>query len=448
MTNPRERIQSAFRLNLEQQRKQAKELLKSVRAGDAAALARIIASVPDAADKLRYGTLKLADTQHTIARELRFSRWAELKSHIESLDRARDAIRDHGEAPDADLKTLHLRCGSDIQEVLKQAGFGGDFLEESYPFCFGPITTGDGRLEREAAYLVDSAGKALGVKYEGALEWRRNVERRLEESASTYERVVLWMEHDSWDQMALTRCLAHYARSAQPPVLELIDIDFFPGRWPNGEPVRFIGLGHLPEEALRLLWDRRRLVTTTQLSLATQAWDVLVRDDPRPLAALFRSGPSALSHLGNALHRLLQELPSVTNGLALTESLILDIVAAEAATAADRTTEGVSLNRLFGILTNHRDPLPLATDLRLLEIVETMLTVPEPVLSRTHVDAGWRDLVAITDVGRAVLAGERDWLAFQPPPRWVGGVPIGIGHPDWRWDETIQDAKLQVTPGR
>lgn len=435
MTSPRERIQSAFRLNLEQQRKQAKELLKAVRAGDAPALERITASVPDAADKLRHGTLKLADTQHAIARELRFSRWADLKSHIESLDRARDAIRDQREALDADLKTLHLRCGSDIQEVLQKAGFGGDFLEESYPFCFGPVTVGDGHFAREAAYLADSAGKALGVKYEGLLEWRLNVERRLEESASTYERVVLWMEHDCWDQMMLIRCLAHYARSARPRVLELIDIDFFPGRWPNGEPVRFLGLGQLPEEALRLLWTRRRPVTLAQLSLATQAWEAVVRDDPRPLAALFRSGPTALSHLAGALHRLLQELPSVGNGLSLTENLILQILAAQS----------VPLNQLFGVLNNRRDPLPFVTDLKLLEIVETLQAVPEPLLSRAPVDGGWKDLVAITDTGRAVLAGAEDWLTWRPPGRWVGGVQIGVGHPDWRWDETIRDAKLQVT---
>ena len=410
MASPRERIQSAFRLNLEQQRKQAKELFKAVRGGDAPALERIAAGVPDAADKLRHGTLKLADTQHAIARELRFSRWADLKFHIESLDRAREAIRDQREALDADLGTLHLRCGSDIQEALPKAGFRGDFLEESYPFCFGPITAGDGHFEREAAYLADCAGKALGVEYEKLLDWRRNVERRLEESASIYERVVLWMEHDSWDQMVLTRCLAHYARSARPPVLELIDVDFFPGRWPNGEPVRFLGLGQLPEEALRLLWARRRPVTPAQLSLATQAWEALVRDDPRPLAALFRSGPTALSHLANALHRLLQELPSVGNGLSLTESLILQILAAQS----------VSLHRLFALLNDDRDPLPFVTDLKLLEIVATLQTVTEPLLTRTHVDAGWKDLVAITDTGRAVLAGQRDWLTWRPPDGWVG----------------------------
>ena len=100
MTDLRERIHSAFRLNLEQQRKQAKDLLKAAKASDAAALARLSANVPDAADKLRGGALKLADAQHAIARELRFENWSGLKAHIESLDRAREAIRNRHSAPD------------------------------------------------------------------------------------------------------------------------------------------------------------------------------------------------------------------------------------------------------------------------------------------------------------------------------------------------------------
>ena len=59
---------AAFRLNFEQQRKRAKDLLRAVRAGDSAARRRLVDAlafrVPDAA------TIKLADAQFAIAREL------------------------------------------------------------------------------------------------------------------------------------------------------------------------------------------------------------------------------------------------------------------------------------------------------------------------------------------------------------------------------------------
>jgi hypothetical protein len=34
---------------------------------------------------------------------------------------------------DADLRTLHIRCGSDLRDKLRAAGFTGDFLEYSDP---------------------------------------------------------------------------------------------------------------------------------------------------------------------------------------------------------------------------------------------------------------------------------------------------------------------------
>lgn len=65
------------RPSLPQQRKQAKELLRALRAGDDAARARLRRHLPD---KVR---LTLADAQLVIAREYGFASWAELKRHIQ-----------------------------------------------------------------------------------------------------------------------------------------------------------------------------------------------------------------------------------------------------------------------------------------------------------------------------------------------------------------------------
>ena len=41
-----------------------------------------------------------------------------------------------------------------------------------------------------------------------------------------------------------------------------------------------------------------------------------------------------------------------------------------------------------------------------------------------------------------LLAGSIDYRRLAPPPRWVGGVEIGTGRPDWRWDDAKADAVL------
>ena len=107
-----------FRLNLEQQQKRAKELLRAARAGDPTALA-----------KFRHDPPKLAEAQFAIARELRFENWATLKRHLAAMTRERSRLeqdahaRAHAElALDGDLRTLHIRCGSDLRSPLQRAG--------------------------------------------------------------------------------------------------------------------------------------------------------------------------------------------------------------------------------------------------------------------------------------------------------------------------------------
>jgi len=73
--------QQPLRLNLENQRKQARSLLKAARAGDARALRRLAA--PHLRQEPRDGW-SLHHAQRAIARELGFASWARLKAHIEA----------------------------------------------------------------------------------------------------------------------------------------------------------------------------------------------------------------------------------------------------------------------------------------------------------------------------------------------------------------------------
>lgn len=73
---------SRLPVNLEQQRKLAKDLIRAARDGDAAALARIRAVRPDATAR----PLKLADAQFAVAREAGFESWPMLAAEFEQRD--------------------------------------------------------------------------------------------------------------------------------------------------------------------------------------------------------------------------------------------------------------------------------------------------------------------------------------------------------------------------
>jgi hypothetical protein len=416
-----------FRLNFEQQGKRAKELLKAARAGRPEVLARF-KSIP-----------RLAEAQYLIAQELRFENWASLKRHIAVMTRERAAAQtllaltpDLPSLLDGEMPTLHIRCGSDLKEPLRDAGFRGDFYEHSYPYLIGPVREGAGCLEQRARFLIDSHADSRDppLQYESVLHGLQRDEQRLHDSAA-YDRVVVWSEFDCYDQLVLVRLLGHFAKYAGPKRLELISVGEFPGA------VRFIGLGQLPPEALRMLWETRRLVTPDILKLGADAWRALVNPDPPALAAIMRTGTPLLPLLATALHRHLRELPSRENGLSLTEEMTLHLLA-----------EGeMSLNRLFERLTYERDPLPGQGDLQVRDRVLNMEGASARVYHR-RAGVGpngaarppWTDVLTLTDLGQAVLKGELDYLSLRPPTRWVGGVQIGPGKPDWRWTERIQDA--------
>jgi hypothetical protein len=408
-----------FRLNFEQQGKRAKELLKAARAGEPEALARF-RSPP-----------RLAEAQYLIARELRFDNWALLKRHISEMTRARGAMATS--VPDSDLRTLHIRCGHDLQEPLKEAGFSGDYYVDIYPYIIGPVREGPGCLVQRARHIVDCYGDQFDppLEYEGQLRGLEDKARELCDSAD-YGRVVLWFEHDVTDQLSLIHLLGHYATHRRPPRLELIAIADFPGAR------RFTGLGELPPEALRLLWTTRKPVSTAQLQLGLDAWRALANPDPRPLAAIMRSDTPKLPFLARALHRHLRELPSAFNGLSLTEELALTVMAKP----LPQWGGTISLEKIYSTMHWDIDPLPGQGDLHVRDRILNMEGANARVFERRS-GVGpdgksrppWTDTLSITELGRAVLKGDVDFMSLTPPRRWVGGVEIGAGLPDWRWNE-------------
>ncbi|WP_136068666.1 DUF1835 domain-containing protein [Modicisalibacter radicis] len=387
------------RFNLEQQRKRAKELLKAARADDSGALARILRYIPP-----RESPLQLADAQFVIARECGFPGWRKLKAHIESLDAARRLANERG---DHDRATLHIRCGSDIQHSLRTAGFEGDFLEFSDPFCLGPLH------DLPPVELVRMRARFLaGVS--GMTE--RDARARLHESyhvlndLDRYERIVLWFEHDSYDQLLLAYLL-HRLRLDPPRAgVELVAVESIPG------VERFIGIGQLAPDLLAWLWRQRRPVEASLLALGARAWAALTADTPEPLKALVATGTPALPMMERALARHLQELPAPDTGLSLTERLTLEIV---------RDHGPLPVGKTFAYLMREYEPLPYLGDLMFWWLLQPLIVAPRPALAISEAHEEWpHRRLGLTGLGHDILAGSRHWLDYAPGGRWVGGIRI------------------------
>ena len=316
---------------------------------------------------------------------------------------------------DADLATLHIRCGSDIRETLRTAGFTGDFLEYSDPICQGPVPNLPDLTETRARFLAEAYGWSKGTTEKQIAARLRDSEQRLA-AAHQYRRVVLWFEHDSYDQLILARCLSRLAEGPLPARLELICIDRHPS------VARFIGLGQLTPQALASLWPLRRTVTPQQLRLGTEIWAALRQPNPSDLATIAASETPALPFAAAALRRHLQELPGIHDGLSMTRRLCLRVLADAAA----------PVGRIYATLMQGLDPLPFLADLMFLHIVRQMALTQPGVLAIAPADRPFSGLASITEIGRELLAGRTDYLSLRPPERWLGGVKAD-GY--WRWDD-------------
>lgn len=407
-------------LDLEQQRQRARELQHALGLGDPAALQRLRCRHPRAAGLSEQALLgrhgHCDDAQLVIARELGLPSWPALVAHAGRLEEARRAIMIGLPGPDADRPTLHVRCGSDIRTTLRLAGFAGDFLEVSDPVCQGPVPMGHGLRRARVEFIsrnYEMPRHEVLAKLDAEAEG-------VATAAERYHRVVLWFEHDPYDQLVLARILAHFAEHPRPVELELICIDRFP------QIPRFVGLGDLSVVELRSLWGTRQPVADTQLALGEEVWAALRNPDPSSLHAIAAAGTPELPTMAPALRRHLQELPWTTDGLGLTERLSLLALRGDPATGAD----------IFRTLYRESEPMPFLGDLMLWAILAAMNRAERPPFAvdpATALDPWQNRRLVLTYDGHDVLDRRLDWLACRPPERWVGGVRIAADAEGWRW---------------
>src|SRR5262249_55542559 len=119
-----------------------------------------------------------------------------------------------------------------------------------------------------------------------------------------HEEVVLWFEHDLFDQLQLIQLLDWFAQQELGKVkLSLIQIDSYPGVKP------FYGLGQLSGTQLARLFPTRRAVTSAHLAAAREAWQAFRSSDPAALLEQAQKNSPALPFLAAALQRFLEEYP-------------------------------------------------------------------------------------------------------------------------------------------
>jgi redox-sensitive transcriptional activator SoxR len=333
-----------------------------------------------------------------------------------------------GRLPATRPSLLHVTNGESAGNTLRQTAIGGAVLSWQDALHEGPVPAlPRPQLLRARARFLAACGWGREQALRSSLERR---DRQLLDALREGARVVLWFEHDLYDQLQLLDVLALAHGERVPP--ELIVVGSFPGR------PAFAGLGELAAGELETLWPSRRQAEPAALSAAASAWECLREPEPSALAAWATRDDAQLPYLAPALRRLLEELPAPGDGLSGTERRALRAIAAGAQTppAAFVAAQRLEDAPFLGDTWFYRALCTLGQGTaRLVESDEGAPLPPPPPLSDGQRFARLR--LRLTEGGERTLRGEADRVELLGLDRWIGGTHVTRDEL-WRWSATEQ----------
>lgn len=236
-----------------------------------------------------------------------------------------------------------------------------------------------------------------------------------------YEGIVLWFEWDLYDQLQLLQLLDFFASKLGMRENPL-----------KVEIVSFAGyLGTLPIEQFQELNNQRQPVTVPMMMLGRSAWRAVTSSDPRDIEKMRKTDTSSLPFLSEALTRLLEELPWSSDGLSRSERQLLEALDNGATTFSE----------VFDYATNREDRI-YCGDASATLYLNRLAGGSSPLVSIQTNDSETPSIMTatlgITDNGRKVLQGERDWITLGGSDRWLGGVHLEGPAAKWRWNSSTQ----------
>lgn len=222
---------------------------------------------------------KLAELDERLAALRRMRAGVERALHerhgnVDSGTSAADYLARRGRNPTG--TPLHVTNGESVASTLRRTRLGGVVLSWDDVLHVGPLAFDPAESRGLRAAFLAECGWGEPAAIESELERR---DRLLADA----DRVVLWFEHDLFDQLQLLQILAQVSAEA---AVELID----PGRL----------LGPLDAHELEALWRTRRPVPAKPQAAARETWRTVVAGDlDRDVAGL--------PFLAPALRRLAEE---------------------------------------------------------------------------------------------------------------------------------------------
>ena len=175
-------------------------------------------------------------------------------------------------------RIVHVCNGDSTADTLSLADLPGEIRVWADALDLGPVLPVSDQEHHRVRGEFWAAREGRGSAAEHAkklAEW----DAQFDEAAGA-EELILWYEHDLFDQLALVRLLARLSRRGLPQTLTVVSIDRHP------EIPNFLGMGQLEPTQLAELWPRRTSLSRDAIDESVATWVALTAADPRGLPFL------------------------------------------------------------------------------------------------------------------------------------------------------------------
>ena len=302
---------------------------------------------------------------------------------------------------------LHIVNGDVVGRKIKE--LDGDIIIWREMYDFGPLNSGwtnDELIKRRSLFFEEKLNIPSSLFIENCHNQLNLLNKR-----SPDEEVILWFEHDRYDQTMLMYILTQLS-TKNSSNLFMVSINSHPSISP------FYGLGQLTPGQLEELFKQRVSISDQQVVEAVEGWKAYSSPDFDDIKKWITEVPHELPFLLAALERNMSYMPSTSTGINEIESLILQTI----------EKGSCSFRELFKKISPNliNDGL---SDLHTSAIIKELMN-GEKALIRADGALPMHDLndgnpnLSITSFGESVLAGKANRLDLIGIDWWVGGVHL------------------------
>src|SRR5436190_11150907 len=167
---------------------------------------------------------------------------------------------------------VHVCNGDSTADTLSLADLPGEIRVWADALDLGPVLPVGDAEHHKARGEFWAAREPQHGSAADATKRVAEYDKQFDEAAGA-EELILWYEHDLFDQLALVRLLARLARRGLPQTLTVVSIDRHP------EIPNFLGMGQLEATQLAELWPRRTPLSRDAIDESITTWVALTAND-------------------------------------------------------------------------------------------------------------------------------------------------------------------------